>query len=245
MKTLILHTTRGILNPKTLDEARTMHNAFVTQGPQPGIEIARSLGDISHNVYTNAVGTGSLSAASPCELLFIDYWADPNGMEQFFSNPFAQEAGDRLFSSRDEAEWMLAPAAFTFQVPARAGTSARFIGMLRAPVRSAEDATAVLAKLVWKNLGASRRLGQLSHHLFVREAFVVAARPASNAPRSGGESIVAPTEPVEILAVDFWSTHEGLKEHCGDAMAMSGLDEALAGPRALSVWEPVSGFSEW
>ena len=76
METLILHTTRAILNPKTLDEVRTMHNAFVTQGPQPGIEIARLLGDISHNVYTKAVGTGSLLAASPGELLFIDYWAD-------------------------------------------------------------------------------------------------------------------------------------------------------------------------
>ena len=245
METLILHTTRGTLNPKTLDEARMMHNAFVTQGPQPGIEIARSLGDISHNVYIPAEGTGSLSTASPGELLFLDYWADPNGMEQFFSNPFAQEAGDRLFSERVEAEWMPAPAAFTFQVPARAGTPARFVGMMRAPVRSAEDATAVLAKLVWTNLRASRRRGQLSHNLFVRQASVVAARPASNACRSGGESIAAPTEPVEILAVDFWSTLEGLKEHYSDATAMSGLDDALAGPLAVSVWEQASGFSEW
>jgi hypothetical protein len=33
------------------------------------------------------------------------------------------------------------------------------------------------------------------------------------------------TEPAEILAVDFWSTLEGLKDHYGDATAMSGLDE--------------------
>ena len=244
METLVLHTTRGTLNPKTLDEARTLHNSFVTEGPQPGIEIARSLGDISHNVYTLVDDTGSLSIATLGELLFIDYWADPNGMEQFFSNPFAQEAGDRLFSSRDEAEWMPAPAAFTFQVPARAGTPARFVGMMRAPVRSAEDATAVLAKLVWTNLRASRRRGQLSHNLFVRQAFVVAARPASNARRSGGESVAAPTEPVEILTVDFWSTLEGLKEHYSDATVTRGFDEVLAGP-AVSVWEQVSGFSEW
>ena len=245
METLVLHTTRGTLNPKTLDEARTLHNSFVTEGPQPGIEIARSLGDISHNVYIPVDGTGSLSGVKPGELLFIDYWADPNGMEQFFSNPFAQEAGDRLFSSRDESEWMPAPAAFTFQVPATAGTPARFVWMMRAPVRSAEDATAVLAKLVSTNLGAARRRGQLSHSLFVRQASAVAARPASNARRSGGESVAAPTEPVEILAVDFWSTLEGLKEHYSDAAAMSGLDDALTGPRASSVWKQVSGFSEW
>jgi hypothetical protein len=47
METLVLHTTRGTLNPQILSEARTTHNAFVTEGPQPGIEIARSLGDLS------------------------------------------------------------------------------------------------------------------------------------------------------------------------------------------------------
>jgi hypothetical protein len=53
------------------------------------------------------------------------------------------------------------------------------------------------------------------------------------------------TEPAEILAVDFWSTLEGLKDHYGDATAMSGLDDALTGPLAVSVWEQVNGFSEW
>src|SRR5258708_27317631 len=73
MKTFVLHTTRGILNPKTLEEARTLHNGFVTEGPQPGIEIARSLGDISHNLSTPAEGLVSLSAAKLGELLFILY----------------------------------------------------------------------------------------------------------------------------------------------------------------------------
>ena len=245
MDTLVLHTTRGTLNPQTLDEARTMHNAFVTEGSQPGIEIARSLGDLSHNVYTPAEGAGSLSDAKPGELLFIDYWADPNGMEKFFSNRFAQEAGDRLYSSREESEWMPAPAAFTFQVPAPAGAPARFIGMMRAPVRSADDAIFVLGKLVSMNLGAARRLGQLSHALFMRLAEVVSARPASNTRRDGGKSAAAPSEPVEIIAVDSWSTLEGLKEHYGEATARSGLDDVLAGPPAASVWEQVSGFSEW
>lgn len=245
METLILHTTRGTLNPKTLSEARAMHNAFVTDGPQPGIEVARSLGDLSHNVYTPAEGMDGLLGAKQRELLFVDYWADPSGMEQFFSNPFAREAGDRLFSSREESEWMPAPAAFTFQVPANADTPARFVGITRAPVRSVEDVTAKLSRLVSTNLRTSRRRGHLSHGLFVRLASVVAARPASNARRNGGGSAVASTEPAEILAVGFWSTFEGLKDHYGDAAAMSGLDDALAGPLAVSVWEQVNGFSEW
>ncbi len=182
METLFLHTTRGTLNPKTLDEARTMHNAFVTAGSQPGIDIARSLGDISHNAYIPVEGTGKLSAASPGELLFIDSWTDPNGMEQFFANPLAQEAGDRLFSSREEAEWMPAPAAFTFQVPARAGAPARFVGMMRAPVRAASDATTVLAELISTNLRASRRLGHPCGRFLAnaRRAERALQRPDSN-----------------------------------------------------------------
>jgi hypothetical protein len=243
MELPVLHLTRGTLNPKTLDQARAMHNSFVTQGPQPGIEVARSLGDLSHTLYAPAENAGGLSDAKAGELLFIDYWAEPNGMEQFFS--FAQQAGDRLFSSREESEWTPAPAAFTFQVPAPAGTPARFVRMLRAPVHSAEEATAALGKLASANLGAARRRGQLSHGLFVRPAGVIAARPASNARRSAGENLPAPTEPVEVLTLEFWATLAGLNEHHGDATATSGLDDAVAGPPAASVWEQVSGFAGW
>ncbi len=96
----VLHTTRGTLNPETLDDARQLHNAFVTQGPQPGIEIARSLGDLSHNLYSPADGAGDLSDAKPGELLFIDYWAEPDGMETFFAHPSAQKAADPVCVAR-------------------------------------------------------------------------------------------------------------------------------------------------
>ena len=61
----------------------------------------------------------------------------------------------------------------------------------------------------------------------------------------GGESVSALTELTEVLAIDFWSTLEGLEEHYSDATAVSGLDDVLAGPPTASVWEQVSGFSEW
>src|SRR5216684_2688549 len=238
METLTLHTTRGTLSPSTLDEARALHNSFVTGGPQPEIEIARALGDVSHSVWTPAEGTGSLSGAKPGELLFIDYWTSPDGTETFFANPFAQQAADRLFSSREESEWVPRPGAFTFQVPAPAGTPARFLGIMRAPVRSAEDAIAMLSKLVWANLSAARRRGQLSHALFVRPAGAVAARPASNARRGASQAPGLPAGAAEILAVDTWLTLDGLTEHYADEAAMSGLDQALAGPPAASVWTP-------
>jgi hypothetical protein len=245
MDALVLHTTRGTLNPRTLDDARTLHNAFVTQGPQPGIEIARSLGDLSHNLYSPADGAGDLSDAKPGELLFIDYWAEPDGMETFFSHPSAQEAGDQLYVSREESEWMSTPTA-VFQFPARADAPARFIAMVQAPIRSADDAIVALQRLVSANLGAARQRGQLSHHLFVRHAAEVTSRPASNTRRSNGENIAAVhTAPAEILVVDFWPTLTGLNDHYNDTTVMNGLRDAVAGPVAMSVWEQASGFAEW
>jgi hypothetical protein len=240
----VLHTTRGTLNPETLDDVRKIHNAFVTQGPQPGIEIARSLGDLSHNLYSPADGAGDLSDAKPDELLFIDYWAEPDGMETFFSHPSAQSAGDQLYASREESEWKTAPAA-AIQFPARAGAPARFIAMMRAPIRSADDTIAALQRLVSANLGAARQRGQLSHQPFVRHTTQMTARPASNTRRSNGENIAAPTAPAEILVVDFWPTLTGLNEHYNDTTVMNGLRDAVAEPLAMSVWEQVSGFAEW
>ena len=245
METLTLHTTRGILKTETLKEAQTMHNTFVAEGPQPGIEIARSLGDLSHNLYTPAAGLGNLSTASPRELLFVDSWADPGGMEIFFSNPFAQEAGNNLFSSREEAEWKPARDAFTFHVPAVAGTPARFVAMMRAPVRAASEAITAFSELTRTNLRTSRRLGHLSHQFFLRQAAVVDARPASNALYSDGEDITLPVEPVEVLAIDFWPTLEGLTEHYSALISTNELDEVLAGSLTLSIWESASGFVEW
>jgi hypothetical protein len=240
----VLHTTRGTLNPQTLDDARQLHNAFVTQGPQPGIEIARSLGDLSHNLYTPAEGAGELSDAKPGELLFIDYWAEPDGMETFFSHPSAQEAGDQLYASREESEWKTAPAA-AFQFPARADAPARFIAMMQAPIRSVDDTIAALARLFSANLGAARRRGQLAHHLFVRHTAEVTARPASNTHRSNGENIAPPTAAAEILIVDSWPTLTGLNEHHTDTTVMNGLRQAVAAPLAMSVWEQARGFAEW
>ena len=60
MAHLTLHITRGVL-ASTLAEARTAHNTFTDDGPQPGAT-SRALGDVSHNVFTPAEGEdGALS----------------------------------------------------------------------------------------------------------------------------------------------------------------------------------------
>jgi hypothetical protein len=245
MEPLVLHMTRGILAP-TLDKARAAHNAFVSGGPQPGIDIARSLGDVSHNVYAPVTGVEGDLTAEPGELLFMDYWANPNGMEAFFANPFAVEAGDRLYASREESEWTPAVGGFDFCVPVPQGAAVQYIAMMRASVRSAEDAVAALGKLVRDRVSAARKRGQTSHALFTRVAEVAAARPAANGRRERGERVPESGAPIEILALDSWLTLEGLQEDYGDAVAMNGLyASALAEPPKTPVWQQQPGFTEW
>ena len=223
MNAPVLLTVRGTLIPRSIEEARSLHNS--TAGSPQGIEVARSLSDLSHCVYAPAAGAGELSAAKPGELLFLDTWGDPAGLQQFFSDPRVQEQGGKMFSARDGSVWMPARGAFTFHVPPTAAKPPRFVGMMRAPVKSPEAAIAAFAQMVTTNLGVSRRRGLVSHGLYVRMG--------------------PPSEPAEILGLDFWATQEGLAEHYGDPKAMTGLKEVLAGAPVFSVWEQASGFSEW
>jgi quinol monooxygenase YgiN len=223
MKTPVLLTVRGTLNPKSLEEARALHNA--TAGSPQGIATARGLSDLSHTVYAPCPGAGALSNTRPGELLFIDTWADPAGLQQFFANPGVQEAGSKLFAQRDGSVWMPARGGFSFHVPPTAARPPRFVGLFRARVQSPEAAVEAFSAMVLGSLSAARGRGLLSHDLFVR--------------------LGAPTDPVEILGLDLWGSVEGLKEHYQDPAAMTGLDKVLAGPPEASVWEQAQGFSEW
>src|SRR5262245_64645481 len=80
----VVLTVRGTLNPKTLEAARSLHND--TAGSPQGIAAARALGDLSHKVYAPCLRS-SQSSAREGELLFLDSWADPKGIMEFFSNP--------------------------------------------------------------------------------------------------------------------------------------------------------------
>jgi hypothetical protein len=240
MQPLTLHLTRGVL-ASTSDETRGMHNVFVDEGPQPGREIARALGDVSHNVYTPARAVDPALRAQPGELLFVDYWADTDGMETFFSNPIALEAADRLFTSREDAEWAVAPNGFGFSVPARHGAPPRFIAITRAAIRSADEAIPALGKLV----SAEQRRGQISHALFIRDADIASRRPAANTRRAHRTTLAPSGAQVEVLALDWWSTVDGLAEHYRDARVMGGLPDALIGPPETTVWQQEAGFSEW
>jgi hypothetical protein len=244
MQPLTLHLTRGVL-ASTIDETRGMHNAFVDEGSRPGREIASSLGDLSHNVYTPARGVDSALRAQPGELLFVDYWAAVSGMEMFFANPVALTAADTLFSSREESEWAVAPNGFGFSVPARYGAPPGFVAITRAAIRSTDEAVPAIGKLISAGLPAARRRGQVSHGLFIRDAGIANRRPAANTRRAHGNTLAQSHAQAEVLTLDWWSTVDGLAEHYRDATLMGGLPDALVGPAETAVWQQEGGFSEW
>src|SRR5882762_906254 len=93
---IFLLAIRGVLKPKTLEDARSTHNA--TAGSPEGVAAARALGDLSHNVYTRGDGTAD-------ELLFLDLWNSPTGLGQFFANPQVQAGAAQLWAERDGVLW--------------------------------------------------------------------------------------------------------------------------------------------
>src|SRR5580700_9155978 len=77
-----LLTVRGRTAAATLDDARAIHNA--TAGAPQSAAGARSLGDLSHNVFAPS-GSGLES-----QLLFIDFWNSLSGLGTFFANPMSR-----------------------------------------------------------------------------------------------------------------------------------------------------------
>jgi hypothetical protein len=216
MQPLTLHLTRGVL-ASTIDETRGRHKAFVDDGSRPGREIACALGDLSHNVYTPARGVDPALRAQPGELLFVDYWAAASGMEMFFSSPVALGAADQLFSSREESEWAVAAE----MILPSAGTA------------SLVDLMA--ARVIATSLGgAPWRAGTLKPNPL----------GAANTRRAHGNTLAQAGAQAEVLALDWWSTVDGLAEHYRDALT-GGLPDALIGPAETAVWQQEAGFSEW
>lgn len=222
MEAPVLLTVRGTTIPKSVEEARILHNE--TAGSDAGREAARSLSDLSHCVYV-PVDAGKLSDAKKGELLFLDLWADPAGLQNFFSHKEVQEQGGKMFSTKDPSVWMPARGAFSFAVPATQAKPARVVGLFRAKVSTPEAALAAFDTMASKALQVSRRRGLVSHQMFVKMG--------------------PPNEAPEILGVDFWTDLKGMQEHYADEKAMQGIGDVLRGPPSPSVWEQAVGFNEW
>src|SRR5262249_13240931 len=147
----------------TIEASRAVHNA--TAGNPQGVAAAKSLGDLSHMVY---VPTGTDGAAS--ELLILDIWNSVDGLNQFFSNHDVQEGGNMIFVERDPVVWMPARGAFTYHLAVPKGKNDRYVGVVRGPVRSHDEAIAAHNAFATGAVNQARAAGNLSHDVYFRLA---------------------------------------------------------------------------
>ena len=208
---------RGTLNTKDNETARTTHNA--TAGNPDGVKAAQALGDLSHKVFVPATeNTG--------ELLILDIWRDPSGIEKFFSDKNVQEGGAKLFKARDPVVAMPAEGAFTFALQAPMHKEERYVGLIRGVVKNAREAVAAMSAGLKEGLSQSRQRGQLAHELYFK-----LEKPAADGS-------------AELIGVDLWCDFKGMmaayEQH---TEAMMPLFKERP---AMSVWkQPQGSWVEW
>jgi hypothetical protein len=215
-----LLTVRGQIAPATVEDARMVHNS--TAGAPPSVEGARSLGDLSHNVFVGR------SDNQKGELLFIDLWNSPSGLGQFFANPHVQEAAGQLFTARDAAVWASLAGFGDFHLLLPAGKTIGGVGILRTTVASVDGAAAGFAAYAGATVNQSRLFGIVSHSTWVK------------APNPGEE----PT--AEIISVDLWSDPDDMDKYYELGVGFEHLAPVFAGTPDTSSWQAAPGqWTEW
>ncbi len=217
-----LLSIRGTLAPKTLENARAIHNE--TAGASPNIAAARSLGDLSHMVYIPADHTG----ASAGEFLILDIWNNIDGLNQFFADHRVQEQAGLIFSQRDPVIWAPAEGFHAYHFPAPYGKNERYVVVVRGLVRSRAEAMAGHNEIVVNNVNDARKAGDLSHEVYFRLA-------PPNAP-----------EALELLAVDVWMDAAGMGQYYQNPKLLSAFGKLFAAPPTTSAWvHPAGDWVEW
>lgn len=216
----VLLAIRGTLTTSRLDEARAIHNQ--TAGNPQGVATARSLGDLSHNVYVPLSDAADVAS----ELLILDLWNDTGGLQKFFSDPHVQAGGSMMFAARDPVVFA-ATDHEDFVLPVPRCKTQRFIGMIRGKVKSRGLAKEAFDGLLRKTKNAARMLGQISHQTFYRAT--QPGEPASD----------------ELLGIDVWHDAEGMMKHYAETSKM-GLYDVFVGQPATALWKQPGGeWVEW
>ena len=216
-------TVRGKHRARDLEGARKLHNEIA--GSPQAIAAARALSDLTHNVFVPIEDAPTSPPSN--ELLFLDVWEDAKGITEFFAAEDVQKGGERLFSSRDASVWVPAVGAFGFELPAPSRRTERAIGLVRGPVGSPEKAIEIFRKETEKRVRDARKLGQISHQLYVKLA------------PPGGRG------PQELLGVDVWFDVKGMGEHY-QALDMGAYAAAFTGAPDATVWAAAPGeWAEW
>ncbi len=218
--TTFLLTVRGTIAAPSLPEAREIHNA--TAGAAEGVAAARSLGDLSHNVY---VGHG---AAQPGELLFIDYWNSLSGLGQFFSNPQVQAGAGMLFRSRENPVWEQTEDFGNYHLATPSGRGPAGVGIITVEVTSLDKAASAFRTYADATINQARMHGMVSHSLWTR----VAGPGAESAP--------------EIIGVDMWLDADEMARYYDMSLGFEHLGPIFAGTPDTSVWQSApDSWVEW
>jgi hypothetical protein len=213
-----LLTVLGTPKTDSPAKARDLHNA--TAGNPGGVAAAKSLGDLSHNVFLPA-GTDD------ARLLFLDTWNSPTGLGQFFSDEQVVEGGAALFADREAVLWMPAAGFGGYSLPVPSGRSVSALGIMRAPVASYETAAAAFHADSASKINASRQLGLVAHQLWVP------------VPMGGS------TPATEVLGVDYW-LDEGQMNDWYASAEYTEFGAAFTGAPATSTWTAAgSDWIEW
>ncbi len=211
-------TVRGT-SVRTGDAMRVLHNE--TAGSPQGIAAARSLGDLSHKVFAPLGGD-----AKPDELLFLDVWVDPAGIQKFFAHPDVAAQGAQLFKHKDPTVWMPARGSYSYSLPAARDKHERYVGIVRGPIASPEQAIEIFRAIDRGAVADARKRGLLSHELFIK--------------------LGPPGAPLELLGIDVWCDRAGMDAHYDDPTHMQGLGKAFTGEPSASTWQQAPGmWSEW
>ncbi|HEY3344689.1 MAG TPA: hypothetical protein VGJ97_07165 [Anaerolineaceae bacterium] len=217
-----LLTVQGLLGPKTLQEARAVHNSAA--GAPANVAAARSLSDLSHMVYTPM----DPAFAAEGQFLFLDLWSKLDGLNTFFSNPQVQEAGGHIFRQRDPVIWEPADGFISYHFPAPFGKNERYVAMVRGMVRSRPEAQAIHNELVGTMINQVRMAGDISHDAYFR--------------------VSGPGEPqsLEFCAIDVWMDAAGMGATYQNPDFLRGFQRLFSAPPAASIWmHPEGEWSEW
>ena len=221
MQTYLL-SIRGTLASPTLEASRSLHNE--TAGAPASVAAAKSLGDLSHMVYTPLDPSGSEAGA----FLILDVWNNMDGLNQFFANPHVQEQAGQIFAQRDPVVWMPGDGFVSYHIPVPFGKNDRYIGIVRGMLPSLEAGQKVHNALAEKFVNKARSRGNVSHEAYVR--LTPPGSPAS----------------AEFFAVDVWMDAAGMGEHYSDPDFMAGFGELFTARPDASVWtHPAGTWIEW
>ena len=130
-----------------------------------------------------------------------------------------------LFSEREAVIWMPAEGAFGFELPAPMHLTGRYLGVVRGPIDNPELTVKVFSETHEPTLSDARRLGQLSHQLFIRV-------PMPGQP-----------DPAEAIGLDLWASGRN-----GRVLRVTlRYEAAFSSEPETSVWEQARGgtWTEW